>query len=233
MVLNMWAFLEHLFLPICLCCGAQARGGANLCHGCAGDLPRVPPSRCAICARPDALGGVCGRCLVHPPPYARTVAALLYAGASIHLVHAFKFRGDLAAGAALASLLLEAVRAEADPDVLVPVPLSSARRRARGFDQSLELARLLARARRIRLLTRGIERRRDGVPQSTLSGWDARWRNVRDVFHVKPGSVSGLRIAVVDDVMTSGATAESLTRSLLAAGAARVHLWVACRAGLG
>lgn len=175
---------------------------------------------------------MCGRCLSHPPPYTRTVAALLYAGASIHLVHAFKFRGDLAAGAALASLLLDAVRAEADPDVLVPVPLSCARRRARGFDQSLELARLVARARRIRLLTQDIKRRRDGVAQSTLSGWDARWRNVNGVFHVKPGSVAGLHVAVVDDVMTSGATAASLSRSLLAAGASRVHLWVTCRAGL-
>jgi ComF family protein len=160
------------------------------------------------------------------------VAALLYADASIHLVHAFKFRGDLAAGATLAALLLDAVRTEADPDALVPVPLSRARRRSRGFDQSLELARLVARARRLRLLTRGIERRHEGVPQSTLADWEARWRNVCSVFHVKPGCVSGLRIAVVDDVMTSGATAQAFSRSLIAAGAAQVHLWVACRAGL-
>lgn len=230
--MNMWSVIEHLFLPVCLCCGAPARR-ANLCDGCAGDLPLAPPSCCAVCARPDTSGDVCGRCLVDPPPYARTVAALLYAGASIHLVHAFKFRGDLAAGAALAALLVDAVRAEADPDALVPVPLSRARRRGRGFDQSLELARLVARARRIRLLTRGIERRHEGVPQSTLADWEARWCNVRSVFHVKPGSVSGLRVAIVDDVMTSGATARAFSRSLIAAGAAQVHLWVACRAGLG
>lgn len=169
--------------------------------------------------------------MTRPPAYSRVVAALLYSGASIHLVHAFKFGGDLAAGATLAERLLDAVRNEPDPDVLVPVPLSAARRRARGFDQSLELARLVARARGIPLRTRGVRRRRDCVPQSTLAGWRERWGNVRDAFHVKHGSVTGLRVTVVDDVMTSGATAQAISQALLAAGAARVHLWVACRAG--
>lgn len=229
----MWTFIEHLFQPICLSCGAKARGGSNLCRGCKDDLPIARSFCCSICARPQTIGAVCGRCLAQPPAYSRTVAALLYSGASIHLVHAFKFGGDLAAGAALAEVLLDAVRGEPDPDVLVPVPLSPARRRARGFDQSLELARLVARARSIRLLTRSIQRRRDCVPQSTLAGWRERWLNVRDVFHVKHGSVDGLRVSVVDDVMTSGATAQAISQALLAAGAARVHLWVVCRAGLG
>lgn len=231
---NMWSPIRHLFssmfLPSCLCCGDAASGRSNLCAGCEADLPRAPSTSCSVCARPDTAGTVCGRCAVRPPNYSRTVAALLYAGASIHLVHAYKFGGDLAAGAALAALLLDAVRDETDPDVLIPVPLSRTRQRARGFDQSLELARLIGRARSIPLRMRGIARQRDCVPQSTLSGWDQRWRNVRDAFHVKPGSVAGLTVVVVDDVMTSGATAQALSGALLAAGAARVHLWVACRA---
>ena len=157
---------------------------------------------------------------------------MIYRGPAINLVHRFKFQGDLAAGAVLGRLMINATRKEPTPDVLLPVPLAARRLRQRGFDQGLELARALSRGLRVPVTYRAVRRRRDCVPQSTLSSWAQRKVNVHDVFHVKPSVLCGARVSVVDDVMTSGATANALALSVLSAGATSVHVWVACRAGV-
>lgn len=174
----------------------------------------------------------CGHCLTKPPQFDRTIAALLYRGDATRLIHRFKFQGDLAAGAALASLMVRTIGPRKDVDLIVPVPLARARRRDRGFDQALELARMLAKANGIGIALRGVKRMLERRPQSTLPSWHERRRNVRGVFHVKQQHFSGMRVAIVDDVMTSGATADALAGELRRAGACSVHVWIACRAGL-
>jgi ComF family protein len=157
-------------------------------------------------------------------------AALRYAGAAPALVHGFKFKRALAAGSLLGALLAEVVVGDEPADCIVPVPSSLRRRRQRGFDPAVELARPVAAARGIPLELHAALRRVDRAPQSTVGPRD-RWLNVEDVFHVKPHRVAGRQVAVVDDVMTSGATVTALANGLLAAGARRVDVWVACRAG--
>jgi ComF family protein len=156
----------------------------------------------------------------------------MYRGPAITLVHRFKFQGELAAGSVLGRLMVSALAEKPRPDVLVPVPLAAKRLRQRGFDQGLELTRLLSRSFGMPVVHRTVRRHRDSVPQSTLSSWAQRRKNVRNVFHVEPRGVSGFRVALVDDVMTSGATVNALSAALLSAGAREVHIWVACRAGI-
>lgn len=161
-----------------------------------------------------------------------TTAALRYECCTESLIHAFKFNGDQKAGRILATLLARRSREAEQPDLLVPVPLSPKRLRARGFDQSWELARHVAKLTGISAEIDCVRRCSDRVPQSSLATWSARRQNVRGVFHVEPSRVTNRHIAIVDDVMTSGATANSLASELTRAGARRVDVWVACRAGL-
>jgi len=161
-----------------------------------------------------------------------TRAALRYERLAVPMIHRFKFRGDLCAGAALGQLMLRQNPPGAmSADCFVPVPLTRQRLIERGFNQSLELARSLGKKLDIPVNRHSVERIADGTPQSALTDWEDRWRNVRDVFHVKPQAFRGLRVVVIDDVMTSGATAQAMAVALKRAGANSVSIWVAARAG--
>jgi ComF family protein len=138
-------------------------------------------------------------------------------------VHALKFRSELALAPLLAELLLPEVQGEGI-DRVIPVPLSGARLRSRGYNQAAEIARPLARG---KLDLDTCVRERDARPQMELP-WDERRRNIRGAFRCR-GSVIGASIAVVDDVMTTGATLDELARTLKRAGAARVVNWVVAR----
>jgi len=230
--MNIWSFIDHMFPSLCVLCGSQPVGIPNLCVGCMNELPYADQYGCPTCARPMVSATPCGQCLKERPRFNRTVAALLYRGAATRLIHRFKFQGDLAAGAVLANLMVRAIGSETHVELIVPVPLAKARRSERGFDQALELARMVARAKGLCLVLRGVKRVLERCPQSTLTSWEERRRNVRGVFHVEQLRLTGARVAIVDDVMTSGATANALAGELRRAGASAVHVWVACRAGV-
>ena len=210
-----------LFGGSCFLC----RGGARtlLCAQCDADLPRLEHALCPRCALESPGGAVCGRCLTHAPAYDATYAALSYDFPADALVHALKFRGELALASLLAGLLAPKVR-HVSVDHVVPVPLSVERLRSRGYNQAAEIARHLRKA---ALELSLCERTRDAPPQTELP-YDERQRNVRGAFR-STRSVDGARIAVVDDVMTTGATLDEIARTLKAAGAAHVENWVVAR----
>jgi ComF family protein len=182
---------------------------------------------CPRCALESPAGLLCGRCLAQPPHFDATVAALAYEFPADALVQALKFRGELALAAVLGSLLLE--KLDEEPiDCILPVPLSAARLRSRGYNQAAEIARRLAHRRPGPGLELSLcERTRDGPPQMELP-FAERQRNVRGAFRCAR-AIPGARVAVVDDVMTTGATLDELARTLKAAGAARVVNWVVAR----
>ena len=116
-------------------------------------------------------------------------------------------------------------------DLILPMPLAPTRLKERGFNQALELARPIAKKRQIRLDAHTVRRVRDTPPQAQLP-WKERARNIQGAFGCDATSgthLAGLRIAVVDDVMTTGATLNELARVLKAAGAAHVTNWVVAR----
>ncbi|MBM3367351.1 MAG: ComF family protein [Betaproteobacteria bacterium] len=208
------------------------RGAANgvLCPACDADLPRLGGSLCPRCAIELPQGAVCGRCLARKPHYDATVAALVYRFPADVLVHALKFEGELALAPLLGGMLADAV-ATASPwcvDAVVPVPLSPGRLAERGVNQAMELARPAARAAGARLDPGLCERVRDTPAQVGLPHAE-RTANVRSAFSC-PRLVAGLSIAVVDDVMTTGATLDEIARTVKAAGAERVVTSVSARA---
>jgi len=210
-----------LFGGSCFLCRGAARD--LLCAECDADLPRLDFALCPRCALASPEGALCGRCLSAPPAYDATRAALAYDFPADALVHALKFRGELALAPLLASLLVERTRAD-DVHVVLAVPLSPKRLASRGYNQSVELARHLRRG----ALDLGLcERTRDVRPQIELP-YDERQKNVRGAFRCTRALV-GARIAVVDDVMTTGATLNEIARTLKQAGAVHVVNWVVAR----
>ncbi len=210
-----------LFGGSCFLCRGAARD--VLCAECAAELPWLPAAVCPRCALASPSGALCGRCLAQPPHYDATVAALQYRFPADVLVQALKFRGEVALVALLASFLSRKLASE-KVDAVVPVPLSAARLRERGYNQAAEIAKRLGKG---RLELELCERTRDGPPQVELP-FGERQRNVRGAFRV-PRSLAGATVAVVDDVMTTGATLDEIARTLKAAGAARVVNWVVAR----
>jgi ComF family protein len=217
--------LANLFFGgSCFLCRGRASG--ILCAACDGDLPRLPAALCPRCALQSPGGALCGRCLARAPHYDATVAALAYAFPADALVHALKFRSELALAPLLAQLLLKDILRH-PVDCVVPVPLSTRRLRERGYNQAAEIARPLARAAHAPLELALCERARDTPVQTDLP-WAERERNVRGAFHC-PRSLIGARIAVVDDVMTTGATLDEIATTLKKAGATQVVNWVVAR----
>ena len=215
----------------CELCVART-GGPLLCGACAAELPRVAAA-CPVCALPSPDGAACGACLRDPPPFAATVAALVYAFPTDRLLQRIKYGGRLAladwAGATLAVAAggALAVRVPAErPDRIVALPLSAPRQRERGFNQAREIAARAARATALPLAA-PLVRISGGPPQAALP-WAERRSNVRGAFAVR-ADVRGARIALVDDVMTTGATLAEAASTLARAGAARVECWVVAR----
>jgi len=155
----------------------------------------------------------------------RTVAVFAYAFPVDALIQELKFNEQLLLAPQLAGRLAQ--RIEVRPDCIVPMPLHPARLRERGFNQSLELARRIARQLEIPLLEQACQRVRDTLPQSALP-WKERGKNMRKAFACTV-DLKGKHVVVVDDVMTSGASINELAHALRQAGAREVSAWVIAR----
>jgi ComF family protein len=223
--------LNRLFPPRCRLCDAASHTPRPLCQPCAAELPWLLHG-CPQCAYPLADAGTpgrCGRCQRQPPAFDATEALFHYRPPVDYLVKRLKFSGELALAPLLGGLLAARIgrRTAALPEQLIPVPLHPVRQRERGFNQATELARSLGRCLRIPLATQLCLRRRNTGPQSLLP-LTARRLNLRDAFAVR--GRCALHVAIVDDVMTTGHTANELARALRQAGAERIEVWVIARA---
>lgn len=231
----------------CLLCGVHTAPD-GFCDGCTADLPWLDPrAACPRCAQPaprdDAVRAIdavpvalrpekdlppaCATCAAYPPAHDTTVAAMRYAWPLDALVPALKYAHLLAIARPLGHLLGHAVRGRPVPDLVVPVPLSAARLRERGFDQAREIARHLPAHLAARVAAEALRRITDTPPQAGLDR-RARLANLAGAF-VARGALAGSRIALVDDVMTSGATLHHAALALRAAGATTVDAWVVAR----
>jgi ComF family protein len=208
----------------CVLCAS--RGVSNgLCGDCTASLPRVPDARCGVCAQPLTSGGVCAACLDTPPAYDAIRAPYAYAFPLDALIHAYKYGRDLSLAPVFATHLMAV--AHASVDAIVPMPLSPERLRERGFNQAHELARRIGRELSCPVLPHACRKIVNTPPQATLP-WAERARNIRRAF-VCDEHFEGTRIAIVDDVMTTGATLNELARNIKRAGARYVEGWVLAR----
>lgn len=223
------ALLQLVIPSSCAACGAPRRGlgGGGTCRACWDALPLLDPvAACAACALPDAAP-LCRGCAAAPPPVSRTVAVARYEGVARRLIHALKFRGhDILVSPAGARMAEIARRLGAGFDAVVPVPSTTRRNRDRGYDPGSLLAEEVSR--RLGVPFRPLLARvREAAPQSTVPAAERR-RNVKGAFRAA-ASASGLRLLLVDDVLTTGATAFEAAGTLRAAGAAGVDLLVLAR----
>jgi ComF family protein len=220
--------LARLVPQRCALCGAAAQRSA-LCEACRLALP-VLPSRCPACAQPSTGDAACGECLRKPPRFAATVAAHAYAFPVDRLVQALKYEHRLELALPLGDALADAVLCAPAPfagvEWVVPLPLSRARQRERGFNQAIEIGRIVARRTGLPL-ARMLSRTVHAPPQASLP-WRERRRNVHRAFACNH-DLAGRHVAVVDDVMTTGATLDAAAAALIAAGASRVDAWVVAR----
>jgi ComF family protein len=229
------AALDLVFPPLCPACDGMLGAGRRdpLCGACWEGFERIAPPWCRCCGAPLGIEGLCGACRSRRPRFAYARAAVLYGDLVREAIHAFKFGGrrglanplgDLLAGLGLSAL------PGAAPDALVPVPLHPRRARERGYDQALLLARRLERAWGVPVVADALLRAVPTQPQTDLDA-AARRRNVRDAFAVRrPELIAGRHVVLVDDVLTTGATAGECARSLYRAGAAAVGVLTVARA---
>jgi ComF family protein len=217
----------RVLLPqACALCRAPS-AAALLCADCIAALPALGPA-CPLCALPVDDAGPCAPCRRHGRAWQRAIGAWLYAFPVDRLVQQLKYGRHLALADALGAGLAAAVRCVGPPwpDAIVPLPLATARQRERGFNQSQLIAHTLARELR-RPLVHGLVRVRDDGPQAALAG-PRRVANIHGAFAARV-ALDGLHVAIVDDVMTTGATLAAATRAARDAGAARVDVHVVAR----
>jgi ComF family protein len=218
--------IAHLMLPQdCLLCGA-ASGRNYLCAGCADDLPAHHAASCPLCAMPTHQAEICGACLKRPPHFDATLAAFNYTFPIDALLRALKYRGQLEI-AELAGQELAQCIAGNTADLIIPMPLHMQRLKQRSFNQAAEIARIVSRQTGIPLKQNLALRIRATLPQASLP-LKRRSRNMRGAFACTE-DLSGRHIAIVDDIMTSGASLNELAKMLKEAGAARVECWVVAR----
>ena len=230
------AFLNILFPPRCVVCGAGVDAVHSVCASCFAALHVVSAPYCATCGIPFVaqIEGItqCGVCMMEPMQAKRAYAVLRYDDASRPLITRMKYadRHDLAQyGGRM--LFVHGAPLWEQADLLIPVPLSRWRHVRRGYNQSELLAQVLAGLSGKKTVGHYLRRVRHTPPQAGLSR-TARARNVAGAFAVPTrylSAVKDLRICVIDDVLTTGATANDATRALLDAGAAEVTILALAR----
>ncbi|WP_207888141.1 ComF family protein [Pseudomonas sp. 30_B] len=219
----------------CLLCGGLAEHPAlPLCSGCDDDLPWLA-GHCTICALPLPVAGLtCGQCLRRTPAFQRVETPLRYGFPVDALITRFKHQANAPFGRLLAQLLARHLAHAFDeglsrPDRLLPVPLSRQRERQRGFNQAALLAGWLAEPLGLPVDNRTLRRIQDTPAQQGLDA-ATRKRNLRRAFAVAAGArIEGQHLALVDDVLTTGATAQFIARELHKAGARRVDVYCLAR----
>lgn len=227
--------IDLVFPPRCPLCGVALARQDGLCSACWATLVIPGSPGCMRCQRPlsdplgladDAPGLVCVPCMADPPRHAGIHAACLYTDASRRLVLSLKHGKRLALADLLARLMVARIPPLEGAWLVVPVPLHRWRLWSRGFNQSAELARRIARARGMPLLVDGLVR-----PKRTpsLGGLDKRQR--ADVLRGaivssrgRQNRLKGANVLLVDDVLTSGATSDACVRALLKAGVKQVRI---------
>lgn len=220
-------WLHHpALLGNCLLCQQAVQQRALLCNECQAGLPQLHHP-CPLCATPmPHAAPLCGRCLSQPPAWERLRVLADYEEPYRNLLLRLKYHGQQEVATLLGALFAEQPHDGAPPQVLLPVPLHWWRQWRRGYNQAELLAHEISQQLGIPLDTHLLKRPKATPAQARL-GRAARQRNVRHAFSL--GEHDYQHVALVDDVVTTGATARELTRRLKHSGVKRVEVWAICR----
>lgn len=231
-LVNNWLNIiqSRLFPASCILCGSVGQKGLDLCLACQADLPRISPA-CPGCGNPlaESEHSLCGDCLRNPPPFQRTISPYYYAPPLIQLITRFKFNQRLVMARVFAGLLARHIEFDTTkPECIIPVPLHPRRLRERGYNQSLEIARLLGKTLDIPVDYQLCQRTRYTAPQTGLPA-NERKRNVKNAFGLTD-TCQYKHVAIVDDVITTGHTVAELAKLLRKNGVVEIEVWSVARA---
>ena len=222
--------LNSIYPLQCPSCGGESDAfhHSPICSSCWSKIERYPGPSCRICALPlpSELSSICFNCLKKAPPFSKVINFGLYEGVLSDAINHLKFHGLKRLAKTLGRLLLNFDLPDADG--IVPVPLTVKRLRERGFNQSLLIARVMSKEIKIPLLVDILFKKKETPPQTGLSAKE-RLSNLKNAFEVK-GNIQGLRLLLVDDVMTTGATVTECSKQLIKAGAEEVVVLTLARA---
>ena len=235
--LNTGILKQAIFKQNCVLCASCIESNiANnhaVCKPCLNDLPWHPKTSCPQCGLASS-GMVCGSCLNSPPDFDATISVFLYAYPVDTMMQRYKYGSLLNLGDAFGELLAEKIHIE-NIDLIIPMPMHRQRLKERGFNQALEIAKvldkLLCKNHKEKLDYKSVERQTLTPPQASLP-LKERVKNIKGAFKVnadKLDIIQGKRIAIVDDVMTTGASLNELAKTLKKAGASHVECWVIAR----
>jgi len=227
-----WSKFKHLlkislFPQACVLCNASNGGDLGLCTACLSDLPFHHAPHCPQCGLPSANNILCGACIAATPDFDITNAAFRYEFPVSELLQHYKYSHQLDLAERFAKLLTQHLSKQALPDLIIPMPLHPKRLKERGFNQSLEIAKIVSKQLNITLDYSACTRTKYSQPQASLP-LKQRANNIKGAFKCAK-SLTGLRVALIDDVMTTGASLNALAKAVKAKGASHVECWVLAR----
>lgn len=228
-------FLQNLFLyfmpPHCILCGEKGFENRDLCEACYLELPKNTP-RCYQCASNLASNVspiLCENCLENPPAFDETLAPFVHQGSIRYFIIQLKFHHHYPSARLLGGLMANYLKKTAQlPDCIIPVPLHKNRYQERGFNQSIEIARILSKELNVPLDVQSCIRQRDTAHQIGLNA-QQRNENIKNAFSIS-ATFQAKHVAIVDDVMTTGSTVHELALALKMAGCLRVQIWICAKA---
>lgn len=235
--------LDFLFPAECAACHNFA-GDQRIvvfCQSCWNTIRLLPSNGCEQCGKPFAAaafaGFLCGDCRAFPPAYDRVLSAAMYDGVMKEAIHQFKFSRRFRLGKPLAHLLMAQLDGRLDYSAyhaILPVPLHRSRSKQRGYNQAEILAKEIATTRRLALMTQNLVRARHTAAQWQFNSKRERLKNVKGAFQLRnPEQICGKRLLLIDDIFTTGSTANECAKTLKHAGAEAVVVLTVSRAGLG
>ena len=225
---------KQFFPPACPLCGHTFSNNDTdvFCSDCLAGFKPLPDAHCPHCSLPFAgisnSSHLCGRCITAPPAYTKVYALGLYDQSLRRAIHQFKFNNRVGLDRSLGKLLERVIDSDLSFDLVVPVPLHRKRLRQRSYNQALLLAREIARIKNIPVAKDLLAKERETESQQGLSAKE-RVKNLRGSF-VLQGDVPTGSILLIDDVMTTGATVEACSRTLIEGGATKVYVAIIGRA---
>ena len=223
----MWAGLDWLLPPRCGGCGDR---GVRWCPKCQSEVVKISPPICEVCGRSRQSDGICPRCAAIPPLYTALRSWAGFSGPLRNAIHRLKYNRDMALAEVLARPMMDCLsEAHWQVELVVPVPISPARKDERGYNQAALLARPIALYYGLAYRPDALRKRRDTHSQVGLTV-EQRWANVRDAFTAEGKVVTKLPVLLVDDVTTSGATLNACAHAMIAAGASEVYCLTLARA---
>lgn len=216
---------------LCILCGAPAElSGERLCRACRAELPLQPAGVCPCCGGPEAVATNCARCFPRAPAFDSCFSGCMYRYPVDQMIKRLKYQARLDLAHALSRPLLETLGRDMEvvPDCLVPTPMHGKRLRSRGYNQAREVANVLSQRLSLPVDDQLLRRHKLTAYQYELRP-EQRKNNVMDAFSLIK-TMRYKNIAVVDDILTTGATADELARLLKHHGAQHVQVWCLARA---